>query len=216
MDPTVIALGLQIGNNLINLYSNPEKVSNDKVDYEDFLENTANRLELIIKNNNNVLIEKIENDRLEILQSRIKHYSRLIRKNIPITPHDALPLEEEVGYAATRCFKEKKQQWLPPYLAGQSLFIVLLKIQKDDEEANRLMKKMKRILKENRIKLLEFHKKDIFKDQVTEIPWLDIHQFIEGESETILEKLMDKICNKCGSKVKHDFSFCTKCGESLN
>ena len=219
MDPTtVIALGLQIGSHLVNLYSNPEEISNNKieVDYEDFLEDTVNKLELIIENNNKVIIDKIESDRLESLQSAIVHYSSLVRGKADIRPHDRLYLRNEVDYAGNRLL-ENKQQWLTPYLIGESLFIVILKIQQEDNEAEKLISKIKGLLREQRIRLLELRRKDILKKGITEIPWLDIHHFIEGKSEVMLESLIaNKYCAKCGCEVKHSFSFCMMCGESLN
>jgi ribosomal protein L40E len=202
MDPvllSLIQLGLKVGSDLLAL-----KTQKSKDDYTTFLKNTSKRVEDLIQSSNQSLIRKIENDKLEQLDSRIRNLSTLISLNKESEALEyAMQLKESVDYARNR-LREGKEEWLGAYLTGQSVYVSALLFSKAEVNENDLLNDIKDLLFKTRIQLLNNFKSTLLASENT--PWIEIHSFISGDSDALISTLISEEQNNESKEIPKKIS----------
>jgi len=186
-----ISVGLDVADKALDLskdFVTSIKSQEDKaIELEGLMKKSTLSIQQAINDSENSIIDKLEQDKLEELISRIKNVMLLLKigKQEQLLSY-VLTLQESVDYAENR-LKESKKQWFLPYIVGKAMVTATFSyIGETEEEAIHHLQNMVRqtkiqILDEISCKLYEFGKP---------IPWdligdvLDnkensIHQFIE-------------------------------------
>lgn len=179
----LIQLGLKVGSGLLDLASG--RRHEDKNDYDVFFEKVSSQVEQVIHQEKISIIEKLESDKLELLVSRIKNLATLVhlqKRNEAL--EYAMTLKESVDYAQNR-LKEGKNEWLGPLLTGQAVYAGALMFA--DVEAKRIVGELDELMLHTRVSILETYKESFLRRKDT--PWLDIHAFISGNSQSLLDDL---------------------------
>lgn len=93
----------------------------------DIVETSSASLAAAIRSASDRIVEKLESDKLEELQARVKNVSMLLRmRREAQLLQPALTLNESVEYAQNR-LREGKLDWLGPWLAGKAVFLAAMR-----------------------------------------------------------------------------------------
>lgn len=130
------------------------------------------------------IIDKIESDKLEALNSRIN----AIQIAIELEQTDSLSslhmdLLELTDYARNR-ITEGKEHWVGAWVVGSATRILLLKM---ISNSPRSIKILDREVQKFRFDLLDLHKNELLSKNT---PWAAIADFVKGENEEILNNLI--------------------------
>jgi hypothetical protein len=210
-------------------------------EFEDLLSASEKSLKYVISVNADLVIEKIEQDKLEELSSRVKNIGMLIKldRTDELMSYMML-LNESVDYASNR-INENKEQWIAPYLMGKSMSLAVLNyLEHDDEHVLQDI-----IVTTNDIKYKLLNRPlEILMSSKRDIPWdlyYDVLNNAPGSVPKLIKKikecsLKDSCVNEIESKVgtpdmgqekmggikgdskideKVSVMFCRKCGGKL-
>jgi len=188
MEPaTIVALaklGFEVANKAVDAYA---KHSEKNDEYQNALRETitesSNSLGKAIENVAEVVIEKLESDKLEELNSRTKNLSFLISTgNDDQVLQYSMMLNESVDYASNR-IKEGKLHWIGPWLVGVSVVFSALEVCGGNGNYNQFKHEIKR----GRYMILDAITKQLVYAQDHSLPWMEIERFLNGTSTEILE-----------------------------
>jgi hypothetical protein len=164
-------------------------------EFEDLLTASEKSIKYVISVNADLVIEKMEQDKLEELSSRIKNIGMLIKldETDKLMSYMML-LNESVDYASNR-IKEKKEQWVAPYLMGKSMSLAVLNyLGHDDDHVLQdiivTTNDIKYKLLNSSIKILMSSKRDI--------PW-DLYYEVLNNASGSVPKLIERI-KECSLK----------------
>lgn len=172
-------------------------------EFEDLLTASEKSIKYVISVNADLVIEKIEQDKLEELSSRIKNIGMLIKlDSTDELMSYMMQLNESVDYANNR-INENKEQWIAPYLMGKSMSLAVLNyLGYDDDHVFKdivvATNDIKYKLLNRSIKILMSSKRDI--------PW-DLYYEVLNNAPGSVPKLIKKIkeCSlkdSCVSEIK--------------
>lgn len=159
--------------------------------FKELIQASEISLRRVIAVNADLVIEKIEHDRLEELGSRIKNISMFFKlgRSDQLFSYMML-LNESVDYASHRV-KENKEQWIAPYLMGKAMALAVLNYLGHEDE--QLFKEIVQTTTNIKHKILNQSTKLLLSSN-SEIPW-DLYHNVLNDSPGSVNELIERIKN---------------------
>lgn len=197
-------VGIDIVNKALVFRKSVPKPAHEKDrEFEDLLTASEKSIKYVISVNADLVIEKIEQDKLEELSARIKNIGMLIKldRTDELMSYMML-LNESVDYANNR-IKENKEQWIAPYLMGKSMSLAVLNYLGHDDD--QVLKDIIVTTNDIKYKLLNSSIK-ILMSKKHDIPW-DLYYEVLNNTPGSVPNLIKKIkeCSlkdSCASEIE--------------
>jgi hypothetical protein len=175
----VLELGLSLSRSLFELDNarSPELMA-----VRDYIRESSEQIIKAIHTAVATIIDKIEQDHLELLVSRSQNLSSLVALNrLDQVMHYSMTLRESVDYAQNR-FREGKTHWLGPYLAGNSVLLAALRL--CDALSDAELDKFNQVVREARVTVLDYALDELVSKKP--LPWVELAEFVDGRSTEVL------------------------------
>jgi len=193
MDPATLALieaGFSIAGKFLDRFQQGKPHEEDAAarvqELDRFVQKSVAELDQSIQFGISTVINKIENDALELLLSRARNLSALLDMGrYDHALHYAMTLRESVDYARNR-LEEEKVHWLGPFLGGSGIYLAAVDAAGARREADLL--EFRKHLDEIKIELLDYVVPRMIESGV-KVPWATVAHFTLGTTERLGELL---------------------------
>lgn len=161
-----------------------QAAAENRIHIESLIQQTVQHLELLIAQSTNVIVDKLESDKLEELQARIKNVSIAIRlgKVTEVLPY-VFELNGLADYASNRV-KEGKLHWLSVCIMSKTMFVAAMEHSSNKIEFE-LREELQAICNQAKYQIL-----DILVPQIVasngKVPWDQISTFLSSSPEAPL------------------------------
>ena len=160
--------------------------ASNSAELESSFREAAEQMKRVVNESTNKIIDKLENDKLEILISRIGILGDIIRiGDRGEVLRFVWSLRDLVDYAGFR-LKEGKCQWQGPFLAGKAVIYAALRSCAMDGAFER--EELERLCKQAKYDLLDVAVPQVLR-QGGKIPWIQIEAFLDGSGELTINAL---------------------------
>jgi hypothetical protein len=179
---SILELGFTLSRSL--LLMERREVSPELLTVRDYIHESTAAIQATINAATQKIIDKIEHDQLELLISRTQNLSSLVKLNrLDQVLHYSMTLRETVDYAQNR-HREGKNQWLGPYLAGNSVLLAALRL--CDALSFEDLERFDKFVAEARLEVLNQSLPALLESG--RLPWVDIAKYVEGRSDEVIPK----------------------------
>ncbi len=195
MDQATISLiqaAFSLGKEILDIIgdkASSEAATNERLSkVETFLKDSMEGMESSIDGAAQLIIDKIETDKLEQLLSRTRNLSMLVDLQKPDQALQyAMTLRESLDYARNRV-QEDKPYWLGPYLGGYAIFLGGLEYCKSCPLSE--VEEFRGIVEKTKIEILNIAAPLLLASGRI-LPWLEITSFLSNEISIIPSNVID-------------------------
>lgn len=186
----------------------------------EIVESSSASLAAAISSASDRIVQKLESDKLEELQARVKNVSMLLRmRREAQLLQPALTLNESVEYAQNR-LREGKLDWLGPWLAGKAVFLAAMRA--CDAMGSDDFAEFEAEVATGRRVVLDWAAPILLRSSGT-LPWDAIAAFMAGEPPTFLRDVQQgavakppsprdprapRACPSCGGRRSYGSTCC--------
>ncbi|MGK0270031.1 MAG: hypothetical protein ACI88H_000664 [Cocleimonas sp.] len=189
---SVVEDGIKIAKNVLDFVTDNQSSSQESNDeyrrqmslLSNQIKQSTDKLERIIKDSTQQILDKIETDNLEKLTASAQSLQLALDLDDEVlSTNITSKLFEYVGYSSKR-IDEGKKHWFGPWLIGKSLILLALQNKHSSLGANRIIEN--EILK-FRLEILNRVKYILVEEDVT--PWILISEFVSGSNQELLTSI---------------------------
>lgn len=179
---TMLEAAFSLAKGILDIVGNRpglEKTNERASQVENFLTSSVAKLEVAVHDAAQLVIEKLESDKLEELLSRTRNCAMLVNLNKQDQALQySLTLRESVDYARNRV-QEGKPHWLGPYIGGFAVFLAALEYSGQCPESE--IAEFKALVTRTKLEILDASAPVILASNRT-LPWMEIANFLEGDA----------------------------------
>lgn len=189
MDPAtlqMLELGFSIAKDVLEVAAQEAEAREQQRALERVIARSVERLEAGLQAVVGAVVDKLESDKLEELQSRARNLGFLIStgRTDQVLQY-AVTLKESVDYAANR-IQEGKQRWIGSWLAGHGVFVAALSLCGAATPA--IVREYAKVIGKIRLDVLDAIAPELWRAG-GRLPWQDIAAFLRGDDSALLGHL---------------------------